>query len=187
VFLALILAVSCAAHAGQDGGKWAVTFYAGQSNTADLLEIVRFKFERWEEYRIAGLAVARDLAGPDRYFMLELAGQIVKHLERASLFEFDSILSLRWRWFPWNEHLLTTIAYGEGLSYATGYPASEDKTQGIRSNFLNALLVEITLTLPRWPDWGLVLRDHHRSGVYGLINGVSGGSNYISLGLMKRF
>ncbi|WP_155890787.1 hypothetical protein [Desulfuromonas sp. TF] len=44
-----------------------------------------------------------------------------------------------------------------------------------------------TLGLPRVPRWRLSARIHHRSGVFGLFDGVRGGSNFMGLGVTYRF
>jgi len=167
--------------------KWSLVSYTGRSNTADLLELVRLRFEKWEPYYIIGLGLNYKLSSDEKYYSFEWSNQIVKHLENFSLFEFDTLITFRWLWFPWNEFMPTTLAFGEGFSQTTGHPSSERISQGIRAKFLNYLSTEVTFSLPDSPDWALLARIHHRSGIYGLISNVSGGSNYVSLGVMKRF
>jgi hypothetical protein len=46
---------------------------------------------------------------------------------------------------------------------------------------------EITLAAPSRPNVELVLRFHHRSGVWGLVSDAWGGAQYASVGLRVRF
>lgn len=165
----------------------AIVVYTGKSNTADLLELARLRFEKFEPYWIIGIGLNLDLFKHASYFSFEWNNQFVKHFEKWGLSEIDTLISFRWHWFPWNRFLQTSLAFGEGFSFATGYPSSEAVSQNIRSKFLNALLTEVAFALPRHSDWSLIARLHHRSGIYGTINGVNGGSNYVTFGLMKRF
>jgi hypothetical protein len=51
---------------------------------------------------------------------------------------------------------------------------------------LNYLALEVGLALPRRPDWSLVYRIHHRSGIFGLMGGLRGVSDYYSVGEGKK-
>jgi hypothetical protein len=46
---------------------------------------------------------------------------------------------------------------------------------------------EITLAAPSRPSVELVLRFHHRSGVWGLVSDAWGGAQYASVGVRVRF
>jgi hypothetical protein len=46
---------------------------------------------------------------------------------------------------------------------------------------------EITLALPDRPEVELLLRLHHRSGVFGLVSDAWGGAQYATIGLRWRF
>jgi hypothetical protein len=72
----------------------------------------------------------------------------------------------RWRDFPWNRYLATTMAVGGGLSYTfevwTGdfqrHPGQE------RSQWKFWLPMELTMALPQWPRYQLTAFIDHRSG-----------------------
>lgn len=158
------------------------------------------------------------------YFSLEAEGQFVKHwgLENFSCScracgdpgwdweegyshetqnsgyhtheEYNALLILRWLEFPWNRYLVTSFAFGDGLSYATKEPPIEmnqhNKNHGTEnetSKLLNYMLFELAFALPQYQQFNVVLRIHHRSGIFGLINGVSGGSNFIGAGVKYYF
>ncbi len=101
-------------------------------------------------------------------------------------FELNAILIYRWLKFPWDHILDTSLAIGDGLSYASQKPIIELKKQKT-SRLLNYLMVEIAFNYPNYPKLELFTRIHHRSGIYKLINNVSGGSNFLALGIRYQF
>jgi hypothetical protein len=158
--------------------------FSGLSNSHDLLDLMQGKFGRYEPYPIVGLNYSRRFLDAE-LVQLEWSGQVVKHLESWSLFEFDAFAVARWKWFPWNDFVITSLGFGDGLSLTTDYPSSETVSQNIRSRFLIYLWIDLRLTLPQLPEWSLDFIIHHRSGGYGLIGGVSGGSNYLCIGVTR--
>jgi len=101
--------------------------------------------------------------------------------------EFDIVLApfVRWTSFPWNRLLYTNARLGAtGLSYATGVSAWERQNGGNNhgSNFLQFGALEVSFAASENARSEFFVRVHHRSGIFGLINGVSGGSNYLSWG-----
>ena len=78
----------------------------------------------------------------------------------------------------------TSLAFGNGLSVATGIPEVEKLRKDERSKaLLSYLMLELSFALPALPQWSLFFRIHHRSGVFGFFNGAWGGSNYLCLGI----
>ncbi len=113
---------------------------------------------------------------------------------RTEYQELNGVLIFRWLKFPWNRWIDTTFAVGDGISYATREPPIETdynaKSHGLDydvSQWLNYMLVELTLGMPALPQWRVFVRIHHRSGVFGLINGVDGGSNAVGFGVRYDF
>jgi hypothetical protein len=47
-------------------------------------------------------------------------------------------------------------------------------------------MLEATFALPKYPQWQLAYRIHHRSGIYGVFD-TDSGSNTIGLGLRYFF
>jgi len=107
--------------------------------------------------------------------------------ENQSFSEFAGSLNLRWHRFPWNRHVLTTMGFGEGLSYASQKPSYEIEINNKTANLLNYLMFDVTFAHPDLPELALLFRLHHRSGVFGLFDDVSGGSNFFVAGLKFRF
>ena len=110
---------------------------------------------------------------------------VAKRWGEAHEFEFIVAPYLRWQSFPWNDVLYTNLRVSQlGLSYATGVSPWERKNSGNDrgSNFLQSAGVELTFAPNAHSRIESYIGLHHRSGIYGLIKGVSGGSNYVIIG-----
>ena len=120
-------------------------------------------------------------------FILELEGQVVNHTgDDDSFKEFVVASNARLHKLPW-KRIKVTIASGIGLSLAITVPDRERKNHSNANQLLCYLMYEATFSLPKYERWSLVPRMHHRSGVFGLFDGVHGGSNYPSLGIKYNF
>jgi hypothetical protein len=111
----------------------------------------------------------------------------VKHFGLHEHEELNLLFVERWNTFPWNRLLLTSLAVGQGLSYATAIPPLESRYHDTTSQLLGYLMFEVRLALPPLPRFGVVGRIHHRSGASGLFNDVVSGSNGVGLGVTFRF
>ena len=140
------------------------------------------------DFKFAAVTVGKKIGNLFDRIDFELEGQIVKHVAGQHHWEFNALVVTRWLRFPWNDTVKTSFAIGEGLSLATETSVFEEKYHGEETNtFLNYLMFEFDFALPQNPRWSLVTRLHHRSGVYGLFNGVDGASNAIGLGIRYHF
>jgi hypothetical protein len=106
-----------------------------------------------------------------------------------SLGEGWAALYLRYDGLPWNDTVYTTIGVNTGLSYLTDISEFERGRDGDgqASKLLHYMGPEVTFADPKNKDLELVLRYHHRSGVFGLFDGVVSGSTFISAGIRVRF
>jgi hypothetical protein len=106
-----------------------------------------------------------------------------------SLGEGWTALYLRYDGLPWNDMVYTTIGVNTGLSYLTDISEFERGRdgEGKASKLLHYMGPELTFADPANKDLELVLRYHHRSGVFGLFDGVVSGSTFISAGIRVRF
>lgn len=129
------------------------------------------------------------------WFSAEVEAGIGQRFGDMHATELWGAVYLRWHAFPWNDYLRTTVAISTGLNYATHidkFERSRDDN-GNGSKLLHYLSPEITFALPDYDEWELVLRYHHRSGggnVFGdsaLFNGVTGASNFPTIGIRHRF
>jgi hypothetical protein len=95
----------------------------------------------------------------------------------------------RYRGFPWDRYLVTTMALSTGLNYASAYSEEEIERTGETSGYrvMHFFSPEVTFAHPDNPGLELLFRFHHRSGAYGLFNDVGGGAHYGTVGLRLRF
>lgn len=144
----------------------------------------------WGSDTLVGLAGSYEVARFWRWFTLEPEIGIAGRFGSTDSVELWGALYLRFDGFPWREHLYTTVAVSTGLNWISRLPEAEAgppfQPEQNTSSVLHYFAPEITFALPRHRQYALVLRYHHRSGVFGAINGVEDGSNVISLGLRYR-
>lgn len=168
-------------------GKWAVTAYAGIGTDGGIEDAPGIEADFNDAYMVT-LAPSRELWRWRDLAALEVEGQVAQHFVKQDHTEFNALLVARWLAFPWNDTVRTSIAAGEGVSYATTIPEIEsERSPGKTSRLLNYLMFELELAPPQQENWSVVARLHHRSGVYGLYNGVSKGSNILAAGVKYRF
>jgi hypothetical protein len=167
---------------------WSATLYGavllkGNLSDGSLL------YSGFEDSYLASLAITRRMGSYADKIDLELEGQIVKHFKDQEHWEFNALGAARWLPFPWDRHLDTSFACGAGLSFATETPEVEEERRGDgqTQEVLTYLLLELELALPDSRHWSCVTRVHHRSGAFGLFNGVTGASNAWGFGVKYRF
>jgi hypothetical protein len=166
---------------------WAITLYSGPVTSQTTSKLVNdFDFEG------AGIVV---LAGSKELFYVwdnrlnfELEAQVAQQFNKQTNTEINPIVLIaRWRDFPWNQLFPTTFAIGDGLSIATKTPKLEAKRRKDTNKALNYVMAELTLSLPEHPQWALIARYHHRSGMFGVFNGVHDASTAFAAGLKYWF
>lgn len=168
--------------------EWFISLYGGKFSDNALLDIMRLQ-TRFESSSIYVLSIGKEIGRYKDRISYELEGQIATHNGRQSHQEINGTVSLRWLPFPWDRHLDTSFAFGNGLSYATEEPPLEilDSDDNKSSQWLYYLFLEFAFALPDHRHWELFIRVHHRSGVFGLFHDVDSGSNFIGPGLRYRF
>lgn len=111
-----------------------------------------------------------------------------KRFGDEDLFEFWGAAYLRYDNFPWNDIVYTTIAVNTGVSYLTKdseFEQTRDESDG--SQLLHYMAPEISIASPENKNVELFVRWHHRSGVFGLFDGVYAGSTFLTGGVRMRF
>jgi hypothetical protein len=172
------------AFADPPANPWYMTVVGGVYSGSKFLEIPR-GLDLTDSYTF-GVSVSKQFAEWTRYMRWEGELQVLKHFGDQNHWEFTGSVNLRWVEFPWNKYVETSMAIGEGLSYATEIPALEKAASpnGENSQLLNYILLEVTFAIPESP-WSLVTRIHHRSGVWGVFG--DNGSNILEAGIRYRF
>jgi hypothetical protein len=121
---------------------------------------------------------------------VEVAGNVTRRNDpNGTIYELDPYLVLRWSNFPWQNYLVNTVGFGDGISYVTSIPQREmqDSSNNNAKRLLNYLMVEVTFALPSQPQWELVGRVNHRCGAWGAYGAGNLSSNAIGLGLRYSF
>ncbi|MGD8837472.1 MAG: acyloxyacyl hydrolase [Desulfobacteraceae bacterium] len=176
-----------AAHSDQDADRF-VSLYVGRYSDTVLVKNLQFDHE-FEGAYISVLSLGTCLAQYRRFLNLEIEGQMGMHSGSQHYQEINAAVVLRWLVFPWDRYLNTSFAFGNGLSYATADPVLEIEKakRGQTAQWLYYILVEWAFSLQGHPNWEIFWRTHHRSGIYGRLADDNAGSNYIGLGLRRRF
>ncbi len=192
LFLALCLPSHAAAAdqesshqwAGPDRERW-VFGYAGRLSRDRMVRILTRLEASFEDSEYYAAGFGWHLGTSWEHLRWEVEVQAGKHEGDQDHWEFVGVLVARWTKFPWDDYLDTSFAIGEGQSYATSSPVSEQRKGTQR--LLNYLLVEVSATVPGTQNWDVFTRLHHRSAVFGLYGGASGGSNVVGVGTRYRF
>lgn len=166
---------------------WSLTIYHGVISGDGIDEVLKLSanFKHSNGYlAIAAAKKIKEFTNLD----WEIEGQFVHHAGALQKHvEFNGLILARWNTFPWDNILDTSFAFGEGLSLASEVPEIEKRSHDEASAFLNYLLFELTFALQFLTATDLVVRIHHRSGVFRLFDGVTGASNAIGIGLKRTF
>lgn len=120
------------------------------------------------------------------------------HLVDKDAYQINIGLKAYWTKFPWNDTVRTRFSFMEGLSYTSNYLNIENenynrKKRSSQSKFLNYLEFNLAFNMEdifsskKFEDSYIGIGISHRSGIFGLINGVNGGSNIIVFTLEKEF
>jgi len=175
---------------GSDKGDWLVSVYSGRAAEDRLLEIVtRYNTGFIDSYLAAAALgwIHRD----GRRIRGEIEGQVVRHWGEQHHWEFNLAYVGRWKPFPWDHVVDTSVALGGGVSWAAEVPFIEPRAKELgeqeSTRLLGYLMLEIELAPPGPGPWSGFVRLHHRSGAKGLFDDVNGGSNFIALGARYHF
>jgi hypothetical protein len=165
--------------------KWFLTVYGGAHAQDDIGNVFALKPKFEDNDYIVVAALARQFWRYRNYISFEVEGQIGKHFNNDTFWEFNGVIIGRWHVFPWNKYVDTSVAAGDGLSFYTEVSKVEKEDDEDAQKTLNYLMFELALGLPRYPRWDMVLRIHHRSSIFGLYG--AGGSNYVTGGFKFSF
>jgi hypothetical protein len=185
---AALLCLTPLAAASAQSGDNAATFYVGRISSVNAWHDL-ITAPGQAEFIDAFVAVAALSHVLGRYhhehLSVEAEGQVGYNFGEQSHWEFNLAAGPRWREFPWNETIATSVAFGLGLSLASETPEVEVELEGDSQKLLIYWSAELTLGPPRGA-WALLLRLHHRSTGFGLIAD-DGGMNAVALGVRYAF
>lgn len=164
---------------------YALDLFAGRMTENNIEDILSFDHVRFGDAYLVGAGLSARLFSYRDLFQIEIEGQIDRHFDAENLWEFTLPLTFRWKSFPWNDVVRTSIAYGIGPSYTTKTPPAEVALNGESQQFLLYWVAELELGPPDEP-WSGTFRVHHRSTGFKAV-GSDGGSNWLVLGIKRRF
>ena len=188
--IAAVLLWSCGLPAiyAQEVPDNAASFYVGRISSVNAWHDL-IKDPANAEFVDAYLAVATLSQVVGRYrddrLTLEVEGQVGYNFGDQSHWEINLAAGPRWRQFPWNDVVATSVAFGLGLSMASEVPEVEVELEGSSEQLLIYWNADVTLGPPS-SSWTVLLRLHHRSGGFGSIAD-DGGMNAVALGLRITF
>ncbi len=204
IVLAILAAFSLAApaSAGSRGADDSIMIFGGVASETNFTELM---FSPWSTHLnpigVVGasyshrLGTVNELVGDiglghiGEDFTIEAEGGTSFRFGDENLGEAWAALYLRYDGLPWNDTVYTTVGANTGVSVLTNlsdFEAWRD-SNGKSSVLLHYLAPEFTFADPENKDLELVIRLHHRSGVFGLFDGVVSGSTFISAGVRMRF
>jgi hypothetical protein len=181
---------------GPCDGNCALAIYAGsyvENSMNDVLisaPELPFTWDYNGADRFAGIALSRRVA--TLWSRVDIEPEIGfgrRFGRQEGVYEVWAALYGRYRGFPWDRYVETSIALSTGLNWASEITDTEiERAQDDEGAQLHHFFSpEITFALPQHPDVELLFRFHHRSGVVGLVNDAGGGSQYGTVGLRWRF
>ncbi len=172
--------------------RWSVTGFTGISvDDATLGQTIGEPWSRTlAEDTFLGLAGSYRVVRFRRWFTLDVELGAGARLGQTDAAEGWTALFLRFDGFSWRDRLYTTVGVSTGLNVISRLPREETgppwDPKPNRSHLLHYFSPEIAVALPHRRQYELVLRVHHRSGVYGAFNGLRGGSDAIAIGYRYR-
>lgn len=175
--------------AAAEPSPWYIEGSAGLLNPGNFTEIVyRTHRTTMTDQAIAGVGVGREVLEIGSGFSLDVGLQLNQRIDEGGT-EFAMPITFVFDGFPWRDRLPTRFRLAIGPSYVTKISDTERRKDSNNkgSRALNMFNPEIELGLPTDPSWSAFFRLHHRSGIFKLINGVTGGSTYLTFGVRRRF
>jgi hypothetical protein len=181
---------------------WNVMFYYGRINNNILLKVLRGDIEILQGNRRAdvySLELDRQLRPYNEFrkffqpFLstIDLAFNITYQNDPiGNIFEFNPYIRFVWQDFPWKNYLITILAVGEGISYATEIEQFDRMTPEQHQKarrLLNYLMFEIGFALPQYPRLEVYYRIHHRSGIFGTYAKLGVGSTAVGGAIRYKF
>ena len=181
VAVAVLLLGAAPAGADQD---WFLSLSGGQFAGSGEVDELRFR----GSYLI-GVGLSKEFEQSPPHVGWELEGQLVQHVGEQDHLEVALSINARWKTFPWDATLDTSLAFGSGLSYATEEPKAEARANARTGStpLLHYILAEVAVAVAAESPWSVFARVHHRSGIWGLFDGVGRASNSLALGVRDRF
>jgi hypothetical protein len=192
---------ACAAADVDRGGKHSLSAFVGQATDTNFVESM---YAPWsndlKDVGVAGAMYSYRLGTLGDVFGLSsnhFTDHVTVETEGGGAFRFGDEdlgelwtgLYVRYDGFFWNDTVYTTLAVNTGLSLLSSTSDFERgrDSRGKNGRLLHYMGPEISIADPQNKNLELIFRYHHRSGVFGLFDGVVSGSTFLSSGVRVRF
>ncbi|WP_028857090.1 hypothetical protein [Psychrilyobacter atlanticus] len=186
-----------------DGNKYIIRPLYGIATQSDLGDLLTFKDLKKDpnDGKLAGIQVERYVYKRPYDFPINItlqssfithfnsySGDETDYYTNDNTYEINFGIKIYWTEFPWDKYVRTRLGVSEGLSYTSNITNLERYNQYYKnnSNYLN--YIDITLSfnakditkIDELEDTYIGMGISHRSGIFGTINGVDGGSNNVT-------
>lgn len=170
-------------------GPWAISAYAGWVSPTDFTTGF---FTPWNlEFRSTrhyAATVQRHVFDISDSWWVDFELGVAQRDGLSDATELWGAFYVRFDGFPWRDWLYMTVGASTGLNYASNISALErSKNNGDGSKLLHFFSPEFTFAHPDHKDTSVFIRYHHRSGMFGVFNGVHGGSTAVTFGVRQHF
>lgn len=168
---------------------WSVGSYVGRYHDLEPAGFIQGRANFVDQYMVALTASKTLWRSTSMPLSLEIDAMLGQQSGVAPLAEIAVAPALRWTGFPWNKHLHTSVAFAPlGISYTTQVSPLERGRDGLGSQGLNWLFLEVALSRPSDPATEFFMRLHHRCTIYDLLNNYgANGEDFFALGFRRRF
>jgi len=186
-----------------DGNKYIIRPFYGVATRSDIGDLITFKDLKGDPNggKLAGIQVERYVYKNPYDFPVNItlqssfithfnsySGEQADYYTNKDTYEINFGIKIYWTEFPWDKYVRTRLGVSEGLSYTSNITNLERYNQHDEknSNYLN--YIDITLSfnakditrMDNLEDTYIGMGISHRSGIFGTINGVDGGSNNVT-------
>lgn len=173
--------------------RWSASIFGGWTDhDGEMFSAPRVAWNNGlREENIAGLALAYRAGRFWNHFTLEFEAGLGARFPDSHAAEGWAAAFVRFDGFPWKHMLYTSVGASIGVDYVSRLPASElptlDDPDRPTSKLLHYFSPEFAFALPEHRQHEMFMRLHHRSGVWGLFDGVHGASDAFVMGYRYRF
>lgn len=168
-------------------GRWWVSVFAGAVAKNELSTIVFQLDPDFGESYVAGFSLGKEFGAITDSLRLEWMATTAVVFGTEDYVDLRFEVGARWIRFPWNDTVFTTIGAFVGPSWISKRSIYEDEEKDEWRRLKNGLSIEFTFAHPEQPGTALVARLHHRSSIFGLIPDAGTPSDFLTLGVKKRF
>lgn len=186
-----------------DGNKYIIRPLYGIATRSDIGDLITFKDLKGDPNggKLAGIQVERYVYKNPYDFPVNItlqssfithfnsySGEKADYYTNKDTYEINFGIKIYWTEFPWDKYVRTRLGVSEGLSYTSNITNLERYNQHNEknSNYLNYIDVTLSFNakditrMDNLEDTYIGIGISHRSGIFGTINGVDGGSNNVT-------